>query len=132
MDDELNFGVTLDNQNPDDGDTQRKLAMKAMSDAQTGPSSHADVEDISMGRDDYNLSRALHPKMCIATVAFKGAAFIMYFIFGLFLSRVITFIFVTILGATDFWVVKNLSGRILVGLRWWSSYNEKGEEVWKF
>ena len=48
------------------------------------------------------------------------------------LSKVLTFIFVTILGSLDFWVVKNISGRILVGLRWWSSYDENGNEVWKY
>ncbi|KAJ8623461.1 hypothetical protein MRB53_031990 [Persea americana] len=32
----------------------------------------------------------------------------------------------------DFWVVKNVSGRILVGLRWWNEINEQGESVWKF
>jgi len=30
----------------------------------------------------------------------------------------LTFIFVLIFSAVDFWVVKNVSGRLLVGLRW--------------
>jgi hypothetical protein len=42
------------------------------------------------------------------------------------------FIFVLILAAVDFWVVKNISGRLLVGLRWRSEIDEKGKEVWKF
>lgn len=42
------------------------------------------------------------------------------------------FIFVLILAAVDFWVVKNISGRLLVGLRWKSEIDEKGKEVWKF
>jgi hypothetical protein len=37
-----------------------------------------------------------------------------------------------VLSAFDFWTVKNVTGRLLVGLRWWSDYDEKGEEVWKF
>jgi hypothetical protein len=41
------------------------------------------------------------------------------------MSNVLTFIFTVILGSLDFWVVKNISGRILVGLRWWSYYDEK-------
>ena len=32
----------------------------------------------------------------------------------------------------DFWVVKNLTGRILVGLRWWSQVNPDGTEEWRF
>jgi hypothetical protein len=30
------------------------------------------------------------------------------------------------LAALDFWVVKNVSGRILVGLRWWNEINDEG------
>jgi hypothetical protein len=37
------------------------------------------------------------------------------------------FIFVLILAAIDFWVVKNISGRLLVGLRWKSEIDEKGK-----
>ena len=39
---------------------------------------------------------------------------------------------VIILSALDFWTAKNVTGRLLVGLRWWSDYDEKGNEVWKF
>lgn len=39
---------------------------------------------------------------------------------------------VVISAAVDFWIVKNLSGRLLVGLRWWIDFNESGEETWKF
>jgi hypothetical protein len=45
----------------------------------------------------------------------------------MFAPDVITFIFVMILNALDFWTVKNITGRLLVGLRWWSDYDEKGE-----
>lgn len=51
---------------------------------------------------------------------------------GIFMSNVIIFISVTVLSALDFWTVKNVTGRLLVGLRWWSYFDEKGEEVWKF
>jgi hypothetical protein len=32
----------------------------------------------------------------------------------------------------DFWTVKNVSGRLLVGLRWWNEIKEDGESVWVF
>lgn len=48
------------------------------------------------------------------------------------MSTVFLFILVTLLSAIDFWVVKNVTGRLLVGLRWWSDYDEKGEQTWKF
>lgn len=55
-----------------------------------------------------------------------------YLFVGMFSPDVITFIIVMILSALDFWTVKNVTGRLLVGLRWWSDYDQKGEEVWKF
>ena len=42
------------------------------------------------------------------------------------------FIVVTIFLSFDFWTVKNVSGRLLVGLRWWSSVDEDGNEKWIF
>jgi hypothetical protein len=51
---------------------------------------------------------------------------------GNFFTDVNTFIIVVILSALDFWTVKNVTGRLLVGLRWWSDFDEKGKEVWKF
>lgn len=40
-----------------------------------------------------------------------------YVIFGWFLSDIIVFILVIVFGAMDFYCVKNITGRILVGLR---------------
>jgi hypothetical protein len=50
----------------------------------------------------------------------------------MFSPDVITFITVMVLSSLDFWTVKNVSGRLLVGLRWWSDYDEKGEQIWRF
>jgi len=47
-------------------------------------------------------------------------------------SYVLTFVVVTILSAMDFWTVKNVSGRLLVGLRWWNDVDEAGENHWRF
>jgi len=32
----------------------------------------------------------------------------------------------------DFYTVKNITGKFLVGLRWYSDFGPKGEEIWKF
>ena len=37
---------------------------------------------------------------------------------------------VVILAAFDFWTVKNVTGRLLVNLRWWSEIDAAGEEQW--
>lgn len=34
--------------------------------------------------------------------------------------------------AADFWTVKNVSGRLMVGLRWWNKVNEDGSTEWVF
>ena len=63
---------------------------------------------------------------------FKVLSMITYLFSGWVLNSITIFIFVSIFSVLDFWVVKNLSGRILAGLRWWRIINENGEEVWKF
>ena len=34
--------------------------------------------------------------------------------------------------AFDFWTVKNVSGRLMVGLRWWNKIEEDGTSTWMF
>ncbi|KAJ1687629.1 hypothetical protein LUZ63_019019 [Rhynchospora breviuscula] len=74
-----------------------------------------------------------NPKTCLFHVLFKGAALAFYILSALFVNNfVIIFVVTVFLSALDFWVVKNVSGRILVGLRWWNEINDLGESVWKF
>ena len=47
-------------------------------------------------------------------------------------DNVIIFIVVLLLSALDFWAVKNITGRKLVGLRWWSGFKDDGTEEWYF
>lgn len=63
----------------------------------------------------------------------QAGALAFYILSALFFdSFVIIFVVTVLLAALDFWVVKNVSGRILVGLRWWNEINDLGESVWKF
>ena len=79
------------------------------------------------------LRKAAHPGICIWHMLFKAAAIVWYFFLNLFIDNyVLTFISVILLSAFDFWVVKNITGRILVGLRWWSQVKEDGTEEWYF
>lgn len=64
-----------------------------------------------------------HPVACVATFAFKVMAIVTYLFSGLVFSDVFVFIIVTVLSGMDFWVVKNVTGRLLVGLRWWSDFS---------
>lgn len=45
---------------------------------------------------------------------------------------IFTFIIIVLFAAFDFWTVKNITGRILVNLRWWSEIDEHGNEKWIF
>jgi len=42
------------------------------------------------------------------------------------------FVVCVLLLAFDFWTVKNVTGRLLVGLRWWNEVREDGSNVWIF
>jgi hypothetical protein len=64
---------------------------------------------------------------------FKSAALFFYLFGSMFTdSFIFTFVFCIVLLAFDFWVVKNVSGRLLVGLRWWSYVKPDGVNEWIF
>ncbi|CAI5458471.1 unnamed protein product [Closterium sp. Yama58-4] len=74
-----------------------------------------------------------HPQVVFFTCFFKAAALGFYLLGSWFTSSfVIDFVVCVLLIALDFWVVKNVSGRILVGLRWWNETDESGETLWHF
>jgi hypothetical protein len=76
------------------------------------------------------LAASSHPFVCIFHFLFKGLALFFYIFGGWFAGdgnggvSGANFIVVTVicmlLLAADFWVVKNITGRLLVGLRWWN------------
>lgn len=47
-------------------------------------------------------------------------------------SFITSFVFVILLLSADFWMVKNITGRILVGLRWWNYIDEEGKSIWVY
>lgn len=62
-----------------------------------------------------------HPQVVFFHVFFKLAGLLGYIFCTVFSSSfIINFIVITLLIALDFWTVKNVSGRFLVGLRWWN------------
>lgn len=81
---------------------------------------------LSCGR----LAESSHPLVCVLHMLFKALALFFYMFGGWFAhssdKRVTGANFITIavicilLLAADFWVVKNVTGRLLVGLRWWN------------
>lgn len=83
------------------------------------------------------LKQSSHPIVIIFHMLFKGAALFLYIFGGWFVgshngARFITLtVCCILLLAADFWVVKNVTGRLLVGLRWWNKV-EEDETVWIF
>ena len=59
---------------------------------------------------------------------------IFIYVFGSWFTTnvIFTFVLCILLLAFDFWTVKNISGRLLVGLRWWSYVREDGSNEWIF
>ena len=79
------------------------------------------------------LKHANNPIVVFFTLFFKGLAIASFLLLGIFgVSEALIFILVVLLNSFDFWFVKNVSGRILVGLRWWNEVREDGTEVWIF
>lgn len=74
-----------------------------------------------------------HPVAAIFHYLFKGLA-LFFYLFGGFFSSNFVFICVVciLLLAFDFWTVKNVTGRLLVGLRWWNNVRDDGTNDWVF
>jgi len=74
-----------------------------------------------------------NPVTAFFHLLFKTLAILVYIFGGLFnASFVNLFIVCILLLAFDFWTVKNVSGRLMVGLRWWSEVMEDGSTVWRY
>jgi len=77
--------------------------------------------------------RIEHPISLCFHLLFRTLAIISYILLALFVnSFVIVFVTVILLLALDFWTVKNVTGRLLVGLRWWNEVRENGDSEWVF
>jgi hypothetical protein len=76
------------------------------------------------------LAMSSHPFVCVFHILFKGLALFLYIFGGWFTKDrnggtssanfITVTVFCMLLLAADFWVVKNITGRLLVGLRWWN------------
>ena len=77
-----------------------------------------------------SLRNSAHPMACIFHCLFKCLSLFLYIFGGWFSGNgkggtsgahfITVTVFCILLLAADFWVVKNITGRLLVGLRWWN------------
>jgi len=75
-----------------------------------------------------------HPVATVFHFIWKVAALLVYMFANWIFptSFVIAFISCVVLLAFDFWTVKNISGRLMVGLRWWNEIKDDGTNEWIF
>ncbi|KAL3112699.1 hypothetical protein niasHT_013735 [Heterodera trifolii] len=78
--------------------------------------------------------RALkHPFVVLAHLGFRIGAIVFYVLADFFFSSfIIQFLILLALHSADLWAVKNVTGRLLAGLRWWSLVDADGKNHWKF
>jgi len=73
-----------------------------------------------------------HPKTAFFHLFWKVTAVLVYILCGTFhTSYVVNFVVIVLLLTLDFWTTKNISGRLLVGLRWWNETTDEGSN-WRF
>ncbi|KAF8203098.1 Golgi apparatus membrane protein TVP23 [Pholiota molesta] len=74
-----------------------------------------------------------HPLALFFLYFFRIAAIAVYVLSGWFTTNfVLTTVIVVVLLAMDFWNCRNVSGRTLVGLRFWNQVDDDGESYWVF
>ncbi|XP_025711417.2 Golgi apparatus membrane protein TVP23 homolog A isoform X2 [Callorhinus ursinus] len=77
--------------------------------------------------------RCWHPLATFFHLFFRVSAIVTYVCCDWFSrSFVGCFVTVLLLLSFDFWSVKNVTGRLMVGLRWWNQIDEDGKSHWIF
>lgn len=81
----------------------------------------------------FSLRMFKNPTIAIAHYAFRGSALVFYLFANVFSSSfIVQFLIILTLLSMDFWTVKNITGRLMVGLRWWNFVDTEGKNHWKF
>ncbi|KAK7465737.1 Golgi apparatus membrane protein tvp23 [Stygiomarasmius scandens] len=77
--------------------------------------------------------QSAHPVALFFLFFFRIAAIGVYIVSGFFTDSYVLFtVIVVVLLAMDFWNCRNVSGRTLVGLRFWNQVDDDGESYWVF
>jgi hypothetical protein len=81
-----------------------------------------------------NWRLSAHPFTLLTFLSFRLGSLLMY-LFGVLFIRnfILVFIITLLLLSLDFYYLKNIAGRRLVGLRWWNEVNiSTGDSHWVF
>ncbi|KAL4989165.1 hypothetical protein BDW68DRAFT_157585 [Aspergillus falconensis] len=83
---------------------------------------------------ELNWRLSAHPITLLTFLGFRLGALLMYLFGVLFINNfILVFILTLLLLSADFYYLKNIAGRRLVGLRWWNEVNtSSGDSHWVF
>ncbi|XP_015588564.1 uncharacterized Golgi apparatus membrane protein-like protein CG5021 isoform X4 [Cephus cinctus] len=99
-------------------------------------SASMDDDTIAFGEEDEAVQRGdklKHPYVTMFHLVFRVTAIVVYMLCGWFSdSFIASFVTVVLLLSMDFWTVKNITGRLMVGLRWWNYVDDNGKSHWVF
>ncbi|GAA5827232.1 hypothetical protein JCM11251_001182 [Rhodosporidiobolus azoricus] len=103
---------------------------------QQPPTQRGSVQTNGVGSADGEQSiwkQSAHPVALFFLFFFRCAAIATYLLCGFFSSSyVFSTVLVVVLLSLDFWTVRNVSGRVLVGLRFWNQVDDDGTSFWVF
>lgn len=94
------------------------------------------LQEKSEGVNWSRICSCKHPIAAFFLLFFKVIGILCYLLLSSFSatnSFVLIFIICVLCFAFDFWVTKNICGRLMVGLRWWNDVNlQDGSNIWRF
>uniref|UniRef100_A0A0K8SXN3 Golgi apparatus membrane protein TVP23 homolog n=1 Tax=Lygus hesperus TaxID=30085 RepID=A0A0K8SXN3_LYGHE len=92
-----------------------------------------DDDTVPFGMDQQNPNKLPHPYVTMCHIGFRTAALLTYLFCGWFSDSFISsFVTVMLFLSADFWTVKNITGRLMVGLRWWNYIDDDGNSHWVY
>ncbi|KAA8649881.1 DUF846 domain-containing protein [Aspergillus tanneri] len=91
-------------------------------------------QPLQPNQGELNWRLSAHPITLLCFLGFRVSALLMYLFGVLFIKNfILVFIITLLLLAADFYYLKNIAGRRLVGLRWWNEVNTStGDSHWVF
>ncbi|CAD8056237.1 unnamed protein product [Paramecium sonneborni] len=74
-----------------------------------------------------------HPVMWLLHILLKACAFFSYLLLGYIIQNMFyEMIILLICHGVDFYLVKNVTGRYLIGVRWYTDLSFHGQEIYKY
>ncbi|XP_043212376.1 uncharacterized Golgi apparatus membrane protein-like protein CG5021 isoform X1 [Amphibalanus amphitrite] len=90
-----------------------------------------DDDTLAFGEENEDKGKLKHPFVTLFHLLFRFGAILTYMLCAVFgMGFITSFIMIVMLLSADFWTVKNITGRLMVGLRWWNYVDDEGISHW--